>query len=134
MWGAGQLPGSTSINDPTPHQTAHGPGVHPGAIFRAVPLVKGVDSMKYIVPVQAVVTATEYDGGPTAAELDAIDVEMPLISAEVELLDVQIMVLDRVPSELDERRIRRARRKVLAARRELANLPATTASVPEVGA
>ncbi|BDM66708.1 hypothetical protein HEK616_01950 [Streptomyces nigrescens] len=89
--------------------------------------------MRYIVPVQAVVTATEYDRGPTAAELDAIDAEMPLISAEVELLDARIMVLDRAPSEVDAQRIRRAVRKVLVARRELSNLSAT-AFVPEVGA
>ncbi|MFI1160223.1 DUF6284 family protein [Streptomyces sioyaensis] len=90
--------------------------------------------MRHIVPVQAVVTATDFDREPTAAELDAIDAEMPLISAQVELLDAQIMTLDRPVSELDARRIRRALGKVLAARRAAANLSGTTGMVPEVGA
>ncbi|MFF7703245.1 DUF6284 family protein [Streptomyces lydicus] len=89
--------------------------------------------MKTIAALQAVVTANPPTGDPTAAELAAIDVEMPVISAEVELLDAQIMILDRTPSEVDEQRIRRARRRVLAARRDLANLFAA-AFVPEVGA
>ena len=67
--------------------------------------------------------------GYTAAELDAIEREMPVIRAEVELLDAQIMTLDRPRSELDARRIRRARNRVLAARRELANR-AAAASTP----
>ncbi|MEV0410968.1 DUF6284 family protein [Streptomyces sp. NPDC050448] len=78
--------------------------------------------MKFIGAVQAVVTAAEeFDREPTAAELDAIEVEMTVISAEVELLDVQIMLLDRPVSDLDERRLRRARNRVLAARRDLTN-------------
>lgn len=60
--------------------------------------------------------------GPSAADLDAIDAEMPLITAEVELLDARIAVLDRTPSELDARRVRRAHRRVLALRRGLANV------------
>ncbi|GHG82800.1 DUF6284 family protein [Streptomyces griseocarneus] len=71
--------------------------------------------MTYIDAVQAGVTAIE-DCGPSAAELDAIEREMPLIIAELELLDAQIAVLDRVPSELDARRLRRALRRVLAVR------------------
>ncbi|MCX4665580.1 DUF6284 family protein [Streptomyces sp. NBC_01381] len=82
--------------------------------------------MKHIGTVQALVT----DRGPTAAELDAIEGEMPLITAEVELLDVQISLLDRPVTELDARRVRRARRKALAIRRTLANRGA--ASSPEV--
>jgi hypothetical protein len=77
--------------------------------------------MKHIVALQAVVTATAFDGEPSPAELDAIDREMPLIRAEIELLDAQITVLDRTPSQLDARRIRRARNRVLAARRDLTN-------------
>ncbi|WP_327368999.1 DUF6284 family protein [Streptomyces sp. NBC_01217] len=77
--------------------------------------------MKTIAALQNLVTAASLDSGPSAAELDAIELEMPLIRAEVELLDAQIMTLDRTPTELDERRIRRAGRKVLAARRALAN-------------
>ncbi|WP_405678530.1 DUF6284 family protein [Streptomyces sp. NBC_00048] len=77
--------------------------------------------MKFIGAVQAVVTADEFDREPTAAELDAIECEMPVIVAEVELLDAEIVTLDRTPSELDERRIRRARRRVLAERVALAN-------------
>lgn len=66
--------------------------------------------MKHIAAVQALVTAPDFDRGPTAAELDAIEWEMPVITAELELLDVQITILDRTPSPLDVRRIRRARR------------------------
>lgn len=88
--------------------------------------------MKSIVALQAAVTATENGHGPTAAELDAIEREMPLIEAGIELLDAQIITLDRVPNELDARRIRRAHRKVLAARRALTNTAA--AVVPGVGA
>lgn len=66
--------------------------------------------MKNIAALQTAVTALLPDIEPTPAELDAIDVEMPLILAEVELLDAQIITLDRTPNELDARRIRRARR------------------------
>ncbi|MCI0385431.1 DUF6284 family protein [Streptomyces sp. CNQ085] len=76
--------------------------------------------MTHIAALQAVVTADPADGEPSAAELDAIEHEMPLITAEVELLDARITTLDRTPSELDARRLRRARR-VLAARRALVN-------------
>ncbi|RLV68836.1 hypothetical protein STAN_4360 [Streptomyces sp. CBMAI 2042] len=81
--------------------------------------------MKSIAALQAVVTATPFDGEPTAAELDAIETEMPLILADVDLLDAQIMTIDRTPTELDQQRIRRARRRVLATRRDLANRAAT---------
>ncbi|SEP65129.1 DUF6284 family protein [Streptomyces radiopugnans] len=77
--------------------------------------------MTHIAALQAVVTADPADQEPSAAELDAIEHEMPLLLAEVELLDAHITVLDRVPSELDARRLRRARRRVLAARAALAN-------------
>ncbi|MFE9046671.1 DUF6284 family protein [Streptomyces rubiginosohelvolus] len=78
--------------------------------------------MKSIAALQAAVTAAApFDGEPSDAELDAIEVESPLILAEVALLDAQIMTIDRTPNELDARRIRRARRRVLAARRDLAN-------------
>ncbi|MGW0945195.1 DUF6284 family protein [Streptomyces sp. NPDC002623] len=87
--------------------------------------------MKHIVTVQDAVTAFADWMEPTAAELDAIESEMPVIAADVELLDAQIVLLDRVPSELDARRLRRARRRALAARVELANL---TAGVAGVGA
>ncbi|MEU1211205.1 DUF6284 family protein [Streptomyces sp. NPDC005791] len=88
--------------------------------------------MKTIAALQTLVTAESLDIEPSAAELDAVEQEMPLILAEVELLDAQIMTIDRPASELDERRIRRAGRKVLAARRVLANQ--ATAQVPGVGA
>ncbi|MEU2403943.1 DUF6284 family protein [Streptomyces rubiginosohelvolus] len=83
--------------------------------------------MKSIAALQAVVTATPFDGEPSDAELNAIEVESPLILAEVALLDAQIMTIDRTPTELDQQRIRRARRRVLAARRDLANRAATLA-------
>ncbi|MEU6669492.1 DUF6284 family protein [Streptomyces sp. NPDC046727] len=85
--------------------------------------------MEHIVTVQDAVTAFADWREPTAAELDAIEQEIPLILAEVELLDSQIITLDRTPSELDERRMRRARRRVLAERAALANR-AATASLP----
>ncbi|MET9203701.1 DUF6284 family protein [Streptomyces bacillaris] len=82
--------------------------------------------MKSIAALQAAVTAAApFDGEPSDAELDAIEVESPLILADVALLDAQIMTLDRTPTELDQQRIRRARRRVLAARRDLANRAAT---------
>ncbi|MFB7937355.1 DUF6284 family protein [Streptomyces sp. NPDC056049] len=77
--------------------------------------------MKSIAALQAVVTATPFDGEPSDAELDAIEREMPLVLAEVDLLDAQIMTLDRPVTELDERRIRRARNRVLVERRDLTN-------------
>lgn len=79
--------------------------------------------MKHIVACQTAVTVAvdRIDREPTAAELDAIEQELPVILAGVDLLDAQIITLDRIPSELDQRRIRRARRRVLAARRALAN-------------
>ncbi|MEV5005475.1 DUF6284 family protein [Streptomyces sp. NPDC056159] len=77
--------------------------------------------MDHIVTVQDAVTAFADFMEPTAAELDAIEQEMPAILADVDLLDAQIITLDRTPSEMDVRRIRRARRRVLAARLALAN-------------
>ncbi|MEV5441434.1 DUF6284 family protein [Streptomyces sp. NPDC052644] len=77
--------------------------------------------MEHIVTVQDAVTAFADFMEPTAAELDAIEQEMPVILADVELLDAHIVTLDRTPSELDERRIRRARRRALAARAALVN-------------
>ncbi|MFE1801097.1 DUF6284 family protein [Streptomyces sp. NPDC059517] len=88
--------------------------------------------MVYIGAVQAVVTADEFDREPTAAELDAIEQEMPVIRADIDLLDAQIITLDRIPTELDARRIRRASRKVLAARLAAANL--TTMRIPGASA
>ncbi|MFJ6705740.1 MULTISPECIES: DUF6284 family protein [unclassified Streptomyces] len=85
--------------------------------------------MNPIVTVQDAVTAFEPWMEPTAAELDAIELEMPVILADVDLLDAQIMTLDRTPTELDDRRIRRARRRALAARVALVNRTAG-ASLP----
>ncbi|MFJ3672268.1 DUF6284 family protein [Streptomyces sp. NPDC090106] len=84
--------------------------------------------MEHIVTAQGIVTASDdwmpfadFSLEPTAAELDAIERELPLILAGVDLLDAQIITIGRTPTELDSRRIRRARRRVLAARRALAN-------------
>ncbi|MFE1323681.1 DUF6284 family protein [Streptomyces sp. NPDC058741] len=85
--------------------------------------------MDHIVTVQDAVTAFADFMEPTAAELEAIEREMPVILADVDLLDAQIITLDRIPSELDNRRIRRARRRALAARIALANRTAG-ASLP----
>ncbi|MFJ1927299.1 DUF6284 family protein [Streptomyces sp. NPDC088131] len=81
--------------------------------------------MKTIAALQTLVTAASLDMEPSAAELDAIDREMPLIRAEVELLDAQIMTIDRPANELDTRRVRRARNRVLVARRDLTNRAGT---------
>ncbi|WP_409236719.1 DUF6284 family protein [Streptomyces sp. PA5.6] len=89
--------------------------------------------MKPIVALQTGVTVDASASEPTAAELDAIEQEMPAILADVELLDAQIITFDRTPNEVDARRIRRARRKVLAARRALTNTSAPT-NAPGVGA
>ncbi|MEV5653726.1 DUF6284 family protein [Streptomyces sp. NPDC052291] len=78
-----------------------------------------------IAALQPLVTAASLDFEPPAAELDAIEHEMPLILAEVELLDAQITAIDRPVSELDARRVRRARNRVMAARRDLTNRTAT---------
>jgi hypothetical protein len=76
--------------------------------------------MSNIVPDQEAVTASEFDGEPTDAELAAIDLEMPVILAEVELLDVQISPLDRPLNPIDWRRLRRAENRLLAERSWLA--------------
>ncbi|MEV8419982.1 DUF6284 family protein [Streptomyces niveus] len=77
--------------------------------------------MNHIVTVQDAVTAFAPWLEPTDAELNAIELEMPLIAAEVDLLDAQITAMDRPANELDTRRIRRARKRALTARRELSN-------------
>ncbi|GGQ42087.1 hypothetical protein GCM10010215_77030 [Streptomyces virginiae] len=77
--------------------------------------------MKSIVALQNVVTPWSDGLEPTDAELEAIEIELPLILAERDLLDAQIMTLDRMPTEVDEQRLRRARRRVLAARTALEN-------------
>ncbi|GHE84026.1 hypothetical protein GCM10014715_44970 [Streptomyces spiralis] len=85
--------------------------------------------MNHVVTLQDAITAFADFIEPTAAELDAIEQEMPVILADVDLLDAHITTLDRIPSELDERRIRRARRRALAARVALVNR-AAGASLP----
>lgn len=77
--------------------------------------------MKSIAALQSIVTPWSDGLEPSDAELDAIEVEMPLILAERDLLDALISQLDRPVSEFDARRIRRTRNRVLAARRDLAN-------------
>lgn len=86
--------------------------------------------MNHIVTVQDAVTAFAEFMEPTAAELAAIEREMPVILADVELLDAHIVTLDRVPNELDARRLRRARRRALAARVALLNTTTAAASLP----
>jgi hypothetical protein len=85
--------------------------------------------MEHIVTVQDAVTAFADFMEPTAAELDAIEPEMPVILADVDLLDAYIVTLDRTPTELDARRNRRARRRARAARVALLNRT-TAASLP----
>ncbi|WP_063730144.1 DUF6284 family protein [Streptomyces sp. RTd22] len=85
--------------------------------------------MWFIGTVKAAVTKAEHDGGPTVAELDAIEAEMPVIEAEIELLDVQIELLDRELYPIDAMRVRRARRRLLDERVKLANRSAEQAEV-----
>ncbi|MFJ4034583.1 DUF6284 family protein [Streptomyces griseoluteus] len=77
--------------------------------------------MNHVVTLQDALTAFADFIEPTAAELDAIEQEMPVILADVDLLDAYIATLDRTPTELDARRIRRAPRRALAARVALLN-------------
>ncbi|MFE9928238.1 DUF6284 family protein [Streptomyces sp. NPDC005533] len=77
--------------------------------------------MKSIAALQNLVTPWSDGLEPTDAELNAIEIELPLILAERDLLDAEITTLDRTPTEVDEQRLRRARRQVLAARTALEN-------------
>ncbi|CAM5545729.1 DUF6284 family protein [Streptomyces narbonensis] len=77
--------------------------------------------MKSIITLPVSSAGLSFDGEPSDAELDAIELEMPLIVAEVDLLDVEIALLNRPVSVLDGRRVRRARNRVLAERRDLTN-------------
>ncbi|MER5403570.1 DUF6284 family protein [Streptomyces sp. NPDC002769] len=77
--------------------------------------------MEHIVTVQDAVTAFADFMEPTDAELDAIDLEMPLILADVDLIDAQIIAMDHTPNEVDTRRVRRALARVLTEYRVLAN-------------
>ncbi|MEV6353481.1 DUF6284 family protein [Streptomyces hydrogenans] len=77
--------------------------------------------MKSIITLPATSQALAFDGEPSDAELDAIELEMPLIEAEVDLLDVEIALLDRPVTDLDAQRLRRHRRRVLTLRRDLTN-------------
>ncbi|MDX3535737.1 DUF6284 family protein [Streptomyces sp. MB09-01] len=77
--------------------------------------------MEFIAALQNLVTPWSDRLEPSDAELEAIEIELPLILAERDLLDAQIMTLDRMPTEVDEQRLRRARRQVLAARTVLEN-------------
>ncbi|MFF2997312.1 DUF6284 family protein [Streptomyces sp. NPDC057950] len=77
--------------------------------------------MNTIVTVQEAVTAFADWNEPTDAELDAIEVEMPLIRADVDLIDAQIIAMDHTPNDVDTRRVRRALAKVLTEYRVLAN-------------
>ncbi|MER7690676.1 DUF6284 family protein [Streptomyces sp. NPDC097610] len=77
--------------------------------------------MKDIVTVQEAVTAFADWNEPTAAELAAIESEMPLILADVDLIDAQIIAMDHTPNEVDTRRVRRALARVLTEYRILAN-------------
>ncbi|MER7685619.1 DUF6284 family protein [Streptomyces sp. NPDC097610] len=77
--------------------------------------------MKDIVTVQEAVTAFADWNEPTAAEMAAIESEMPLILADVDLIDAQIIAMDHTPNEVDTRRVRRALARVLTEYRILAN-------------
>ncbi|MFB7242683.1 DUF6284 family protein [Streptomyces populi] len=88
--------------------------------------------MNDIVTVQDAVTAFADFMEPTGAELDAIELEMPLILADVDLLNAQITAMDHAPNEVDTRRVRRALARVLAERARLTNR--TTGTIPAGGA
>ncbi|GIH21488.1 DUF6284 family protein [Rugosimonospora africana] len=60
---------------------------------------------------------------PTADDLAAIDVEMPLIEAEIAVLDAEIRILTAVrPAALDWRRLRRAEQRVMREATELVRI------------
>ncbi|WP_328450718.1 DUF6284 family protein [Streptomyces sp. NBC_00386] len=88
--------------------------------------------MNPIVTVQEAVTAFADFMEPTNAELDAIELEMPLILADVDLIDAQIIAMDHAPNDVDTRRVRRALARVLAERAKLTNRTAGT--IPAGGA
>ena len=71
--------------------------------------------------------------GPSAADLDAIEVEWPLIAAELDLLDAQIGTMYAAdhggPSPLDWRRLRRAEARVTRVAAELAARPVVLKAV-----
>ncbi|TCB93517.1 hypothetical protein E0H26_22415 [Micromonospora zingiberis] len=69
--------------------------------------------------------------GPTAADLAAIERDMPLIDAEIDLVDAEIRVLtaEGGPSPLDWRRLRRAEARVTRVAAELAARPAARKAV-----
>ncbi|MFC6015532.1 DUF6284 family protein [Plantactinospora solaniradicis] len=73
---------------------------------------------------------------PSAAELAAIEHEMPLIEAELDLLDAEIIVLcaERALSELDWQRVRSAQRRALRAAASLYDRPAAFASLLRIAA
>lgn len=77
--------------------------------------------MKPVAAFQAAGTAVAFDGEPSAAELDAIEQEMPLIQAEMDLLGVEIWMLDRPATELGDKRLRQSINRVLAECRNLTN-------------
>ncbi|SCL39231.1 hypothetical protein GA0074692_5288 [Micromonospora pallida] len=64
-----------------------------------------------------------HDQGPSAADLDAIDVEWPLIAAELDVLDAAISLIYAEdhggPSAMDWRRVRRAEARVTRTAAEL---------------
>ncbi|MFE2304413.1 DUF6284 family protein [Streptomyces sp. NPDC059445] len=82
--------------------------------------------MNPIVAVQEAVTAFEPWMEPTDAELDLIELEMPVILADVDLIDAQIIAMDHTPNEVDTRRVRRALARALAERAKLTNRTAGT--------
>jgi hypothetical protein len=71
--------------------------------------------------------------GPSAADLDAIEAEMPLIEAELDLLDAEISLICAAdhggPTALDWRRMRRAEARVTRVAAELAARPAARKEV-----
>jgi Family of unknown function (DUF6284) len=70
---------------------------------------------------------------PSAAELDAIEVEWPLIAAELDVLDAEIHLIyaddHGGPTTLDWRRLRRAEARVIRVTAELAMRPAARRAV-----
>ncbi|MET8152584.1 DUF6284 family protein [Actinoplanes sp. NPDC049668] len=71
--------------------------------------------------------------GPSAADLDAIEVEWPLIEADMDVLDAELALIYAAdhggPSPLDWRRLRRAEARVTRVAAELAARPAAFKAV-----
>lgn len=92
----------------------------PPQVSPSIPIKRKTGALMNIVPDQRAVTGLDLGSEPSAAELAAIDIEMPVILADVALLDAQISVLDRPVLPIGRRQLRRAQHQLLVERARLA--------------